>query len=155
MPADIHAFKNPGSTSSMIVAGYGGRMTEPEPYVYLVERAHEPYKGMWALPGGFLNCDKEDLETAAVRELGEETPFVAKKEDLELLCVHSEPNRDPRGHVIDHVYIVKKYLNQPHEDGNYDDAAEGRFFPLASLPQLAFDHGKALDKYKLWREKNG
>lgn len=144
MPAKLD-FKNPASTASLIVEKDNG--------VYLVERAHEPYAGMWALPGGFLNCDKEDLETAAAREFGEETPFVAKKEDLELLCVHSEPNRDPRGHVIDHVYIVKKYQEQPHEDGNYDDAADGKFFQINNLPALAFDHAKALDKYKLWRIK--
>lgn len=147
MPSDIHNYKNAASTSSMIVENEGN--------VYLVLRKHNPYAGTWALPGGFLNCDKENLETTAVRELREETPFIAKVEDLELLCVHSEPDRDPRGHVIDHVYIIKRCSEQPHEDRNYDDAADGRFFPLDNLPQLAFDHGKALEKYKLWKIKNG
>jgi 8-oxo-dGTP diphosphatase len=121
--------------------------------IYLVLRKHEPYQGMWALPGGFLNCDKEDLETAAVRELGEETPFATTVENLELFCVNSSPTRDPRGHVIDHVYIVKKYTLAPHEDGNYDDAAEVRPFPLNNLPPLAFDHGEVLKRYL--RSKQG
>ena len=146
MPANID-FKNPGATSSMIVEKQGN--------VYLVKRKHEPYVGMWALPGGFLECDRECLEETAVRELGEETPFVARIENLELLCVNSSPTRDPRGHVIDHVYIVKKYVESPHEDGDYDDAAEGRFFRLDNLPPLAFDHREALEKYKSWRQKNG
>jgi 8-oxo-dGTP diphosphatase len=133
------SFRNPAATASMIVEKNGS--------VYLVKRGHEPYLGMYALPGGFLECDWESLEETAVRELREETPFVAKTEDLELLCVNSDPNRDPRGHVIDHVYIVKKYLVQPHKDGNYDDAVDGKFFPLDNLPLLAFDHGKVLKQY--------
>jgi 8-oxo-dGTP diphosphatase len=155
MPANIHDFKNPASTASLIVeyqrkgllGWFDKTFVNLNPKIYLVKRKHPPFEGMWALPGGFLNCDKESLETTAVRELGEETPFITKIEDLELLCVHSDPKRDPRGHVIDHVYIVQKYLEQPHGDGDYDDAAEGRFFPLKNLPELAFDHEKAIKKY--------
>ena len=142
MPAKLE-YKNPASTSSMIV--------EKDNSVYLVLRKHDPYKGMWALPGGFLNCDRENLEQTAVRELKEETALDTKLEDLELLCVNSSPNRDPRGHVIDHVYIVKEYSGIPNAG---DDAAKLRLFSLNNLPQLAFDHGQVLEKYKIWRQKN-
>jgi len=147
MPAKLN-FKNPAATASMIV--------EKDNQIYLVKRKHPPYAGMLALPGGFLNCDRESLEETAVRELKEETPFGARVEDIELLCVNSSPTRDPRGHVIDHVYIIKKYLECPHESGDYDDAdSDGsRLFPLDNLPALAFDHGEVLEKYKAWRMKN-
>lgn len=146
MPANIKEYKNPAATASMLVA--------KDDEILLVKRKHNPYAGMWALPGGFLDCDKESLEETAVRELKEETPFVAKVEDLELLCVNSSPTRDPRGHVIDHVYLVKKYLEQPHENGDYDDAVEIKLFYLNDLPPLAFDHAKAIERYKTWRRKN-
>jgi len=142
MPTKID-FKNPAATSSMIV--------EKDNQIYLVKRKHPPYVGMWALPGGFLECDKECLEVAAKRELKEETHLIARIEDLELLCVNSSPTRDPRGHVIDHLYIVKKYSGIPKAG---DDAGELRLFPLDNLPQIAFDHGEVLEKYKIWRLKN-
>jgi 8-oxo-dGTP diphosphatase len=143
MPANIQEYKNPAATSSMIV--------EKDNKVYLILRKHKPYEGMWALPGGFLNCDQENLEEAAVRELKEETSLDSKIEDLELFCVNSSPKRDPRGHVIDHVYIVKKYSGIPQAA---DDAAELKPFPLNNLPTLAFDHGQVLEKYQAWRIKN-
>jgi len=137
-------YKNPAATSSMIA--------EKDCQIYLVLRKSEPYKGMWALPGGFLNCDQECLEEAAVRELEEETGLQASIEDLELLCVNSSPARDPRGHVIDHIYIVKKYEGTPKAN---DDAADLRLFYFDNLPALAFDHGEVIEKYKQWRIKNG
>jgi 8-oxo-dGTP diphosphatase len=152
MPANIN-FKNPASTASMIVVKedtkfYEGMLRNYHTEILLVKRKHAPYENMWALPGGFLNCDKESLEDAAVRELQEETSLYAKKEDLELLCVRSDPKRDPRGHVIDHVYLVKKYSGIASAA---DDAKELKYFPLDALPKLAFDHQESIDKYKLWR----
>lgn len=155
MPAKID-FKNPSSTSSMIVIKentkfYEGMLRNYDTQILLVKRKHQPYADMWALPGGFLDCDKESLEETAVRELKEETSLEAKKEDLELLCVNSDPKRDPRGHVIDHVYIVKKYSGIAKAA---DDAKELKYFPLDDLPTLAFDHAQSIDKYKLWRRIN-
>ena len=141
MPAKLE-FKNPAATASMIV--------EKDNKSYLVLRKHEPYAGMWALPGGFLDCDKECLEKTAIRELKEETNLIANTQDLELLCVNSSPTRDPRGHVIDHVYIVKRYKGKPKAG---DDASRLELFPLDNLPQIAFDHGEVLEKYEAWRLK--
>ncbi len=146
-------YKNPAATATMVLVRentrfFEGMLRNYSTEILLVQRKHEPYAGMWALPGGFLNCDKECLETAAVRELKEETSLDAKKEDLELICVNSDPKRDPRGHVIDHVYFVKKYTGIPTAA---DDAKELKYFPLDALPALAFDHKESIDKYKLWR----
>jgi len=137
MPKNTHTFKNAASTSSMIV--------EKQGEILLVLRKNDPFAGSWALPGGFLNCDKETLEEAGVRELREETSLTTVVEELSLMQVNSSPRRDPRGHVIDHIFIVKKYWGIPKAA---DDAEELKFFPLESIPPLAFDHGKVLAGYK-------
>ncbi|MFH1248627.1 MAG: NUDIX hydrolase [archaeon] len=133
------AFKNPGSTVDIIV--------EREGKILLVKRKNPPYKGMWAIPGGFIEYGKETLEQAAKRELKEETCLDALK--LELMGVYSEPKRDPRGHVISHVYAAKTRGTAKASD----DAKELQFFPLSNLPALAFDHKKIISDYQIWREK--
>ncbi|MDD5651056.1 MAG: NUDIX hydrolase [Candidatus Nanoarchaeia archaeon] len=138
MPTDIHDFKNAASTASVIVIKQGSS----KPYeILLIQRKHEPFMGMWALPGGFLNCDQETLEQAAIRELYEETNLVAKESDVVLICVQSDPTRDPRGHVIDHVFAVFKYSGEIEAK---DDAANIKFFDINQLPEIAFDHKEAI-----------
>jgi len=136
-------FKNPADTSSMIVERNGK--------VLYVERKREPYKGMLALPGGYLDCDKETLEHCAVRELREETRIRTEEKYLELIAVHSEPDRDPRGHVIDHVYAVLKSEGEARAD---DDAENVFWISLGEESGLAFDHNKAINKYKTWKEND-
>ncbi|MDD5649388.1 MAG: NUDIX hydrolase [Candidatus Nanoarchaeia archaeon] len=128
-------FKNAASTASLIVC--------KENCVYLIKRKHDPFKGQWALPGGFLNCDQESLEEAAVRELFEETKLKAKIESLKLVMVNSNPKRDPRGHVIDHVFIVVDFDGEPEAA---DDASEIKKFNIDALPELAFDHKEVLSR---------
>ena len=135
-------YENPRATVDLIV--------ETNNQVLLVERLHDPYQGMWALPGGFLNCGRENLEQAGVRELQEETGLRAQPRDLVLIGVYSDPNRDPRGHVIAHTYIVTKWTGQARAG---DDAAKIRFFPLDNLPDLAFDHNQAIKDYLIWKKK--
>jgi 8-oxo-dGTP diphosphatase len=127
-------FKNPASTASLIF--------ETERKILLVQRKHEPFAGKWTLPGGFLNCDQETLEQAAMREFLEETNLYIT--ELEFFCVNSDPKRDPRGHVIDHVYIIKHCYGKPEAR---DDAARLKFFHITELPELAFDHGQVLEKF--------
>ncbi|MGV8151684.1 MAG: NUDIX domain-containing protein [Candidatus Nanoarchaeia archaeon] len=134
-------FINPAATATMIIENEYGA-------ICYVKRKHSPYKGMLALPGGFLNYSKESLEEAAVRELKEETNLNAKENDLELLMVNSSPKRDPRDHVIDHVYVVKKYTGTPKAG---DDAQELYWIELNKIPSLAFDHNKVIQKYLIWR----
>jgi len=129
-------FKNPGTTADIIV--------ERDRQVLLIKRKHEPFRDMWALPGGFLEYGKETLEETAVRELMEETEILVNGRDLRLFGVYSNPKRDPRGHVISHVYIAGNFNGQPTAG---DDAREVRFFSLDNLPELAFDHKEILQDY--------
>ncbi len=131
-------FRNPACTVDLIVPYDNG--------IILIKRKHEPYRGCWAIPGGFLDYGRENLEEAAVRELEEETSLVARVEDLELLGVYSDPHRDPRGHIVSHAYVVKNVRGVLKAA---DDAAEAKVF--IELPDnLAFDHDKILRDYRRW-----
>ncbi len=128
-------YVNPASTVDLIVFFDGG--------IILIKRKHEPFKDCWALPGGFLELGKETLEQAAVRELFEETSLITNPEELKLVGVYSDPRRDPRGHVISHVYEVRNYSGKLSAN---DDAVEVKAF--RELPnKLAFDHKKIISDY--------
>jgi 8-oxo-dGTP diphosphatase len=109
--------------------------------VLLVERGKEPFAGMRALPGGFIDPD-EALETAVARELEEETGLA----DLHLEQFHTfgDPGRDPRGRTISVAYMAlanwEWYKPRPG-----DDAAGAGWVPVESLPGLAFDHSRIID----------
>ena len=107
----------------------------------LIKRKNDPYKGCWALPGGFVEYG-ESVETAAMREAKEETSIDVELK--ELVNVYSEPNRDPRGHTITVAYIAKGDFNERKAD---DDAEDIDIFSAEELDeiQLAFDHKKIID----------
>lgn len=105
--------------------------------VLLVKRGNEPFKGCWALPGGFMEMD-ETIERCAVRELQEETSLTVSEEQLRLIGVYSAPGRDPRGRTVTAAYRVDVAAGDGATAG--DDAAEVRWWPLDKLPPLAFDH---------------
>jgi 8-oxo-dGTP diphosphatase len=71
--------------------------------VLLIQRKGEPFKGAWALPGGFVN-ENESLDRAAARELSEETGLSSLR--LEQLGAFGDPGRDPRGHVVTIAYVT-------------------------------------------------
>lgn len=102
----------------------------------LIERRNEPFKGHWALPGGFVDMD-EDLETGALRELREETGV--DNVYLEQLFTFGAKNRDPRERVITVAYfaLVPRHLVAPHAGS---DATRLAWHPIDNLPALAFDH---------------
>jgi uncharacterized protein len=102
--------------------------------ILLVKRGREPYKGTWCLPGGFVAAG-EKVEAAALRELAEETGLHATLGPL--VGVYSDPARDPRHHTVGIVFLANAPRGEPRAG---DDAAEARFWPLAKLPPLAFDH---------------
>jgi 8-oxo-dGTP diphosphatase len=111
----------------------------------LINRGSEPYKGMWALPGGFVDMD-EELEDAAVRELAEETGI--RNVRLEQMHTFGRCGRDPRGRQISIVFVgvVPGRTVRPPRPKAGDDAAKARWFDLERLPpNLAFDHSEVVD----------
>ncbi|HLN27996.1 MAG TPA: NUDIX hydrolase [Gemmataceae bacterium] len=129
----------------------------PRPRVLLVRRKHDPFAGMWAVPGGFVEMD-ESLEDAAHRELKEETGIKAGR--LRQLHTFGAPGRDPRGRTISVVYMAQLDARKlkPQAD---DDAAEVGWFSLSKPPTLAFDHAEILAaarsflRQKLQRRRTG
>ena len=111
----------------------------PARSVLLVRRAHEPFAGGWALPGGFVDPG-ERVRDAAVRELAEETAVSAG--ELELFGVYDAPGRDPRGPTMSIAYLMRAPAELQARGG--DDAREARWWPLAALPALAFDHAELI-----------
>ncbi len=106
----------------------------------LIKRGNEPFKGKWALPGGFVDID-EELETAASRELAEETGLAGVA--LEQLRAFGTPGRDPRGRQIAIVFMGIT-AGQKRIKAS-DDAANARWFDIEKLPKdLAFDHNEVI-----------
>jgi 8-oxo-dGTP diphosphatase len=112
--------------------------------IALIRRGRPPFEGKWALPGGFVEVN-EDLETAARRELMEETQLAP--ETLEQLYCFGSLDRDPRGRTISIVYWALIDTSQIGIAG--DDAAELQWFPIHALPCLAFDHAEIISKARL------
>jgi len=107
--------------------------------ILLVKRKNDPFKGKWALPGGFVEYG-EKTDDAAVREVFEETGL--KTTIDKLIAVYSDPNRDPRGHTITVVY---KLDIKGGELKSGDDASDAKFFDVNQLPELSFDHNKIIE----------
>jgi 8-oxo-dGTP diphosphatase len=107
--------------------------------VLLIKRAREPFKGQWALPGGFVDKD-EGLEAAAARELKEETGLEGLR--LAQIGAFGDPGRDPRGHTISIVFAAA--VSSRVEAIGADDAEDARWHSAARPPRLAFDHKKIL-----------
>lgn len=108
--------------------------------VLLVRRGNDPYKGQWALPGGFLN-DEESLEDGAIRELEEETGL--QVENLQQIKAYGKPDRDPRGRTVSIGFWTE--VPSPKKVKGNDDAAVAAWFRLDELPELAFDHRQILE----------
>lgn len=115
-----------------------GSRDSDTPKVLLVLRKNEPFKGMWALPGGFLNED-EELEECAARELFEETGLDIDPNDLQQVIAVGRKVRDPRARIISVVYttVVDRFEHDVCAD---DDAEQVAWFSMDDLPSLAADH---------------
>lgn len=112
--------------------------------VLLIRRKNDPFKGHWALPGGFVDGD-ETLKQACRRELEEETGL--KGIHLKQFHTFGNPGRDPRGHTVSVVYY--SVVNECFNVTASDDAVDARWFPLKDLPDIAFDHEDILRRFTL------
>ena len=121
---------------------------EEDAKVLLIQRRDNPYKGCWAFPGGFMEID-ETTEQCAIRELEEETGLKLNK--LHQIGAYSKVDRDPRGRTITVAYLI--IIDEPLPVTGLDDAANAKWWSLASLPQLAFDHDEILtDAISIYKE---
>ena len=128
--AYTYDYPRPAVATDCVVFGFDGHDLK----VLLIERGLDPYKGMWAFPGGFLGMD-ESAEQGALRELQEETGLQLSL--LKQLKAFTSVNRDPRGRVISIAFYA---LVRRSEVRGGDDAAQAKWFAINEIPQLAFDH---------------
>ncbi len=129
-----YKYPHPAVTTDSVIFGFDGSSIN----ILLIERGIEPFKGTWALPGGFLNLD-ETVEEGAIRELREETNI--NDVYLEQFHVFSAPNRDPRERVLTVAFFALVSKND-FEIIAGDDANEAQWFEWNHLPPLAFDHAE-------------
>lgn len=109
---------------------------DAEGRLLLIRRANEPFKGRYALPGGFVDAG-ETVEQAALRELREETGVIGKIDKL--IGVYSDPKRDPRGPTVSVSFLVTPATSLA---AAADDAADAEFVTDWRGLTLAFDHAR-------------
>lgn len=118
-------------------------LISPDRKILLIERGREPYKGKWALPGGFIDMD-EELETACIRELEEETGI--RVEALRQFKAYGGVNRDPRHRTVSVIFYA--FTDEELIASAGDDASKAQWFSINQLPELAFDHRLILEEFQ-------
>ncbi|MDE5791294.1 MAG: NUDIX hydrolase [Muribaculaceae bacterium] len=140
-------------TADCVIFGFDGNNLK----ILLIERGLEPYKGMWALPGGFMKvADPEGgkidltIEDTAKRELKEETNLSGVF--LQQFKVYSRFDRDPRERVITVAFIAlvgpQNYRKVFEETVAGDDASNAMWWNVDMLPPMAFDHSEIISDAK-------
>lgn len=134
-----HSYRYPRAALTVDCVVFG--LDEDDLKVLTIQRDLEPFRGRWALPGGFVRVD-ETLEEAARRELEEETGL--SKVFLEQLYTFGEVERDPRERVVTVAYYALVKLSD-HRVHAATDASEAAWFAVEDLPRLAFDHERIVE----------
>lgn len=137
MAKHTYDYPRPAVSADCLVLGWGSGALQ----LLLIQRGNDPFKGCWALPGGFLDMD-ENLDVAAKRELTEETGLA--NVSVEQLYTFGDVGRDPRARVITVAYLAMVRMSD-HRAKAADDAVDARWFPLRQLPELAFDHDQIVE----------
>lgn len=127
-----YKYARPVLTADCVVFG----LDNEDLKVLLIQRDLEPFAGQWALPGGFVAVG-ESVEETARRELEEETGLNGIF--LEQLYTFSDPDRDPREHVVTVAYFALVNLSE-HTVKASTDARSAAWFEINDVPKLAFDH---------------
>lgn len=142
----MHRFAKADNTSSVAVFLDGGKK------ILAIKRKHNPDKGKWALPGGFLNCQLETLEECGAREVGEETKVRVSAFELIFVDVRSSPRRDSRQHVVDHGFawfVPKDREAEVYEKMEAADDADGLEVldtDWLLTQDIAFDHRLIIER---------
>lgn len=131
-----YTYARPALTADCVVFA----LDDEDLKVLLIQRGQEPFKGQWALPGGFAEVG-ESLEKTARRELEEETSL--QNVFLEQLYTFSDPGRDPREHVVSVAFYALVNLSE-HRIQASTDASNAAWFCIEDVPRLAFDHALIL-----------
>lgn len=141
-------YPRPSLTADVVVVA----PAEHDAYrVLFIRRAHDPFAGRWALPGGFVE-PTETVAEAAARELREETSLEGVA--VEELGCFSKPGRDPRGWVVSIAHLARVPAERMADARAADDAADTAWLDLKIMPggaftlthegapvaELAFDH---------------
>jgi 8-oxo-dGTP diphosphatase len=134
-----HTYQYPRAALTVDCVIFG--FDEGDLKVLLIERGLEPFKGRWALPGGFVRVD-ETLDGAARRELQEEAGLT--NIFLEQLYTFGAVERDPRERVVSVAYYALVKLSE-HAAKAATDATNARWFAVSKVPKLAFDHVDILE----------
>jgi len=131
-PPFCYDYPRPAITTDICLFTVAG----DELHILLIKREAEPFKGSWALPGGFIT-ETETLDDCAARELAEETGVNGAH--LVPFATFSDPKRDPRSRVITAAYLALVPASD-HVLKSGTDAPDARWHAMARLPKLAFDH---------------
>ena len=129
-----YRYPRPAVATDCVIFGYDELTIK----VLLVQRGIEPYKGKWALPGGFMRMD-ETADECALRELKEETGLSGAK--VEQFYTYTAVDRDPRERVVSIAYFALVRLSDVRGG---DDAEKAQWFSSDEIPSLAFDHDRIL-----------
>lgn len=132
-----YPYPRPAVTVDIVLHGVGFAYTKPG--ILLIKRLREPFKNMWALPGGFRDPG-EQLLHAALRELKEETGVTGVR--LSQLHTFGNPGRDPRGDTVSVAYYgyYTRLKALPRSWSDKDEVKEIAWHDVDNLPPLAFDH---------------